>query len=461
MFVIPFSSWAQEVNVDDVLNFAVDWYKEGDGNGNMGFYKDGFKSTFKSTLSDNISDYLSGKIAPQANDIEKYLVKEALLGLTDYVSGSDFFNWGDFFSGGLKIGANLISDKIINLAESSNFEEESAKLADFAYERPMLNEIDRKYGLYDVTTAYSSMPQTLTKTTNNIINAYTPKKISLMGNGKMGVHLDAKAETSLYNCKIDELSDVYSQPTIAIVNEKYPNLIPVLMQMAQNDLRVPMLINTNPLLYLEYVNKTCNTLIKDKTIQMVYWTETFNKKPKNWPEKVPFAQYSDLKFSGSTDVSATDRVIAHISGTDVQAKDFEMLNHKMIPMSKLTFNGSIFYTDKLGRIDQIGCRLSKGKCKQKTKYKAKNIIAEYNVPLSKPFFVIPKKCNGPECIANVLPMVKTPQNKENMKTLKKNIKYGVKENLIMMTKITYVGSSSKIYSVSYQIGKTNVILKVQ
>ena len=445
--VLLFSTpWVSNAQVSDVLDFAIGWYNN--------CFSETLQSTVESKVQDwainsFMSDYLDDR--PQAGEMEQFLVKEAF---TSAITES--FDWTNFVSGFAKVGSNMLIDYL----ENANFEEESAKLADFEYERPRLAETDRKYGLYDVATAYSDMPKTLTKTTNGIINAYSVKQISQMGDGAMVKYLDDKVDQSRNRCRIDDLQNVYSQAAVELINDRYAGLSSLLLDMARRDVRVALLINTNPELYLDYVNRACNTLIKGNTIQMVYWTETFNQKPNNWPAKVPFSQYSDLKFTGNTDVYANERLLANTSENQCIAKDLEMLNHKMIPMARTSFNGMTFTTDKLGRIVTISCRIEKGKCKDKTKYKAKNIVAEYNVEKAKPFFVVPKKCNGPECIANVIPVVSSPDNKFSMKMLKKNVKVGIKENLLMTASFSYLGSSSKMESISFKVGyEETVILK--
>jgi len=440
-FSTPLISNAQ---IEDVLNFAIGWYNDG--------FTEALESTIESKMQDwavnsVMSEYLESR--PQAGKMEKFLVKEVL---TSAITES--FDWSNFVSGFAKVG----SDMLIDYLENANFEVESAKLADFEYERPYLTITDRKYGLYDVATAYSDMPKKLTKTTNEIINAYSVKKISQMGDGAMVKYFDEKVNQSRNRCSIDELQNIYSQAAVELINDKYVGLSSLLLDMAKRDVRVALLINTNPELYLEYVKKTCNTLIKNNTIQMIYWTETFNIKPNNWPEKIAFAQYSDLEFSGNTDVSINDRLMAVVFDNKCEFKDFEMLNHKMMPMSEIKYNNVSFTTDKLGRIVNISCRLEKGKCLGKTKYKSKNIISEYNLESAKPFFVIPKKCCGPECVANVYPIVKLPSNKETIKELKLLLKNGIKENCYMSSFITYDGVSSTIRDIKFQIGTEDIML---
>ena len=120
--------------------------------------------TVKGVAIDKLTDYVEGKVGdivddevtktfPNANPIGKYIGTTAI---TSLLLEKNMFSWSGF--GGV----------MLDFMEASNFEEEAQKLKEWQYDKTKLSETDVKYGIYDITTAYSGMPAKLIQTTQDI-----------------------------------------------------------------------------------------------------------------------------------------------------------------------------------------------------------------------------------------------------------------------------------------------------
>ena len=376
--------------------------------------------TVKGVAINQLTDYVEGKVGdmvddevtqtfPNANPIEKYIGTTAIMSL---LLEKNMFSWSGF--GGV----------MLDFMEASNFEEEAQKLKEWQYDKNKLSETDVKYGIYDITTAYSGMPAKLIQTTQDIAHQYNKTSLENMGNGQMTNHFSSLITNSRDSYYVDELSDIYSSQAISIINNKYPHLIKPLIDHANNDKKLAMLINLNPELYLDFYNKTSQQIdLCNNRIQIVYWTETFNHKDVRLPNDVYFAQYDELSFVDNT-IMANGELIATVHNNRTRICSPDIFNHNLIPNAILDYDLASITTDVLGRPININTYLKKGKNKTPTIFKKnKKFLAAINNDKTKMvFYLIPKKYQGINCLANAVVIDKDKQNKQTIKAINKNIK---------------------------------------
>lgn len=386
---------------------------------------------------------------PQASPFEKY-INQNIVYATVYHS----INWSTLLMDG--------SDLLVDYLENANFEEEAAKLANFEYDTTKLGDINNKFGLYNVATAYSNMPNVLINKTNNIINSYSPKKISYMAQGKVGNYINLMIEESKKE-SAKQLPELLKPNSMEVLRNNYPNVYNQLNNDVSNNRRMAMLINLNPELYLDYYAKNVNNSNFKTNKNIVYWTEQFNNKPEKWPTKVPFLQFSDLGFEDNSKVTAGTRTIVKYNNNVYSVEDMEYLNHTLIGDETIKFQDLTITTDAIGRIKSISdYNLNKGKNPFKTKVKSKTLMSFHeNSNDAKPYFAVPKKYKGPECLANIVPIKNTPYNKATIKEINKQISTIFKEKKQCNYRVTfeYDGATNIISGLKIEINGSEFNLK--
>lgn len=334
-----------------------------------------------------------------------------------------------------------------------NVSEEAKKLLEIEIDKSKLSAVDYKYGMTDPSNAYNSIGGSLNGDINNFYEKYTTKIIALMGNGKISQHINESIDAS--KNKYVNYS-ILSDKTKSLLDGEFSEVKQSVYDDVDKDPMLGRLINVSPESYLDYYKKTRATNLKSQKNLMCYFCDIFDVHPNNWPESKQFAYTNkDLHFvqsSNNTFVNdASGNVLMGFYGFDqivVSCNELSFLNHNLIPNVTTHYESMELVTDGIGRICIISANLKKGKNKVKTEITKKDLLQAGK----KLLYVVPKKYNGPLCMANVYPMPFSKDNKKTLKALNKQI--SKMENPYISARIEYLYTSSTIQRINISCNGT-------
>lgn len=258
---------------------------------------------------------------------------------------------------------------------------------------------------------------------------YKGGKISEFGKGAVYDRLAQQADSVRKENRILQLSEIFSSQTMDSVKVLSLDENGTFFETLLEHPSLALVFNSHP--ELLRLNATWMGLpIANDTRQLQYWGTIANKEDTLLPQKIRPYNHHELKFNTS---STNEVLISSSKGENlgvinpsytVTPKSIDLLNLHPMPKATYKVEKNTYKTDYLGRVIKVQYALAKEKSGfKKGKIKAKNVMQLLQSPdHAKPFFLVPIKQQGTESRLNIVPLVMSDHNKQQLKAYDKKVK---------------------------------------
>lgn len=328
------------------------------------------------------------------------------------------------------------------------------KLNAITFERTELNKVHDSYNI--VTRTSSEIKDDISNRVHSFFYTMDNVKMDEIANGSVSDSSTQYRIALKKTFEINILEDILDKRTMDTLsvygNEKYT--IELLDDIKKNK-RIGYILNANPQAIRIYIS-SINSDMRKNPSHLLYWSTCHSDKhiasfPKNTQLVNPFL----LEFKGKN-VFMKGELVAKNEGNKLYVSDINLMNLLPKPKTIYQYGNIVYYTDAAGRVvkvEQTITRDGKGKCKQKTKLKAKNFTPlKATNELSKPYDLGIVSYMAPECYINTVYIENSSENKTAIKEIKKGIKKSScsRNSTKIVTDVNYIGGSQycKLLTVS-------------
>lgn len=342
------------------------------------------------------------------------------------------------------------------------------KLSDEAHRR---NIIGPNINLDDVQL-YHLIEEEIKAKSHSFLNKMNNIKLADLGGrsiyNKLYAYIDSlKASNRFYS-----LEKILDENLIGQIKEiKIEGMRDTLLHDINRNREIALLLNRHPEILQVYSN---SFFIKERIEpkHLLYWGVIAGSHKELFPKSY-IIKGSDVKFESMnnvTNIVYNNNIIGRItSEADIECENIDLLN--LIPYSNKRYKigNSLYETDKLGRITSVYAQIQqsdKNKSKLKNQLKVKNILAaKQNKTKNTAFYLIPKEYSGTSSYLNVIPILKSNDNKKAVKSCLKYLKQELKRHgsVLYSVSLSYCDALPYPYTIKLHVAENswNIINDVE
>ena len=323
-----------------------------------------------------------------------------------------------------------------------------------------LNKVGKSYSAKAKSS--SKMDEEMSELVHSYIYNMARVKLTEVANGSIEETSIRYQDSLVHALSVSSLEDVLSAQVLDSLNAMgYENLIGILLNDIKNEKKIAYALNSNPKALRIYVNSLGSDLRRSPA-HLLYWSangiyEHVTSIPRNTQLINPF----DVSFRDNK-LYWRDNDIATTDGSRLLINDINLLN--LYPQSKAIYmyGNTKYYTDAIGRVIKVEQTITqddKGKCGQRANLKLKNFksqkateeqLLEYHIGLI--------DYKAPICFINTTYIENSKENKNAIKTIKKEVKslFKLHNNIRVTTVLDYSRGTQHCSSLTISVNGRNI-----